>query len=145
MSSAGERRPPPPRLAAVVETAALCGLGLVAILWVIPAQTSGAGLGLPPAFLPTVCAVAATLLTLGDGIVRVVRPRPSETNEEGWSAFILVGAVTIICTILFQVAGIVVSTLFTIPACMLLLGERRWLPILLTTAVATIGLGFVFR
>ena len=145
MSSQGERRPPQPRLAAVVETAVLCGLGLVAVLWVIPAQTSGTGLGLPPAFLPTVCAVTATLLILGDGVVSILRPRPSGNDEEGWSAFILVGGVTVICTTLFQLAGIVVSTLFTIPACMLLLGERRWLPILLTTAVAAISLGFVFR
>jgi hypothetical protein len=132
-------------LAAVVETAVICGLGLIAIFWVIPSQTSGMGLGLPPSFLPTVCAVAVTLLVLCDGVIRLLRPRAEGAYDECWLSFLQMGAVTIICTILFQVAGIIVSTLFTIPACMLLLGERRWLAILLTTAIGTIGLGLVFH
>ena len=136
-----------PRGRILAECAAVCGLGLLAAFWIIPAQTSGGGLGLNPAFLPTLCALVIAGLAVLDGAFRLAAPAPPHSGEEpsAWRAFIRLQLVALAAALALHVGGVAGCALVGLPAGMLALGEKQWLRIVLTTALGTAGLVLAFR
>ena len=134
------------RLAAVRETAIVAALALAA-LWIIPRQTaSGPVLGLPPAFLPTVCVWAILALALIGLALRLWKPEPESPARHAKlaPAALILGVAVAGATALHGLGafacGLVVVTLGTVA-----LGERR-LPVLATTLAGTaLALGAIFQ
>jgi hypothetical protein len=134
------------RSAALLETAIIVALGLGAI-WLIQAQTTkGPVLGLPPAFLPTVCAVAIIAVALLALAVRLWRPEPlpSEPALPAWPAAILL-AVVIAGGLVLQLTGPFAAGLVVVALGLVLLGERRPLALVATMAAAAIVLAAVLQ
>jgi hypothetical protein len=134
------------RGAALREAAVVGGLGLGAI-WLISAQTkSGAVLGLSPAFLPTVCAVAIVALTaIGLGI-RLWRPEPlrPERVAHWWPAALVLG-VAIAGVLALQLAGPLASGLTTVTLGLAAMRERRVAVLSTTLAVTALVLILIFH
>jgi hypothetical protein len=134
------------RGAALREEAVVGGLGLGAI-WLISAQTkSGAVLGLSPAFLPTVCAVAIVALTaIGLGI-RLWRPEPlrPERVAHWWPAALVLG-VAIAGVLALQLAGPLASGLTTVTLGLAAMRERRVAVLSTTLAVTALVLILIFH
>ncbi|WP_238121074.1 MULTISPECIES: hypothetical protein [unclassified Xanthobacter] len=139
--------PPPARAALrsrgslLLEAALLGALTLLVVFVVIPAETSAGGIGLSPAFLPTVCAAAAGFFAVVDALLRVLRAEPSARYPEGWTAFFRIGAVAVAGVVILAYAGPGACALVTVPAGMAMLGERRPLPLLAAGLVC----GGIFR
>jgi hypothetical protein len=139
------RPEPRSRGSVIAEGLLLAGIAVIAVVWIIPIQTTGAGVGLPPGFVPTLCAGALGALVLLDGLMRLVRTSQSPGYPSGWSALVRLGSVAILGAAVLQVVDMVVCALITIPAGMLALGERRWIMIVGTAAVVTGCLALVVR
>jgi hypothetical protein len=105
---------------------------LALIVWVIPAQTSEGGFGLSPAFLPTTLAIVLLVLVLGDGALRLLRPREEPAYPAGFGALARVLGVSVIGTLALRFGGVSFAAAVTSGAGMLALGERKPLPILAT-------------
>lgn len=132
-------------LVATLETAILCCLGLLAIFWIIPSQTSGNALGLEPSFMPTLYTAAFVVLVLMNGVVQLASRSTITPVTEG-----AVGPVTMvfgICCLgvaVFEYFGAVACSALVVPLIMVALRERRWILIVSTTVVFTAGLALVF-
>lgn len=134
----------------VAEVAVLCALGLLAIFWVIPAQTADGGIGLDPRDVPTVCVAVFIALIAFDGALRLTR-----TSNVNWlteakpaarrSALPMI-AICIGVSISIQFVSMPLVSAVAIPLLMLALTERRPLRIACTTtatvAVLAIALGW---
>jgi hypothetical protein len=134
------------RAAAILEAAIVVALGLGAI-WLIGVQTTqGAVLGLPPAFLPTVCAIAIIAVAVLGLAARLWRPEPllPEQALPTWPAALLLGVVTAGGLVL-QLVGPFASGLVTVALGLVLLGERRPLVLVGSMAAAAIVLGAVLQ
>jgi hypothetical protein len=146
--AAGGAEPPAVerRSAAIGEAAVVVALGLAAI-WLIPTQTTqGPVLGLPPAFLPTVCAIAIVAVALLGLAVRLLRPEPlpSEPGLPSWPVASMLGVVMAGALVL-QLAGPFAGGVVIVALGLVLLGERR-MPVLLgTLAGAALVLGAVLQ
>jgi hypothetical protein len=135
------------RAAALREAAVILALGLAAVVWLIPAQTtSGPVLGLSPAFLPTLCAVAIIALTVVGLALRLWQPEPlrPERLSAVWPAAMVAG-VAIAGVLVLQLAGRFLCGLVIMVLGLAVLGERR-IPVLLITLAGTcLVLGAVFQ
>ncbi len=134
------------RSLAISEAAVVVALGLTAI-WLIPKQTTqGPVLGLPPAFLPTVCAAAVVTLGLLGLVLRLWKPEPirPERTAAVWPAA-LIGGVVIAGMLALQFAGPFVSGLVMVVLGLAALGERQIRVLLGTIAFSTLVLGMVFQ
>jgi hypothetical protein len=146
-ASAGE--PPPPserRSAALLEAAIVVALGLGAI-WLIRTQTTqGPVLGLPPAFLPMVCAAAILAVALLGLAVRLWRPEPLPAAPAlpAWPAAMLLGVV-VAGGLVLQLVGPFAAGLVVVALGLILLGERRPLALVGTMAAAAVVLAAVLQ
>ena len=134
------------RRAALREAAIVAGLGIAAI-WLIPSQTaSGPVLGLPPAFLPTVCAVAIVGLTLLGLAIRLWKPEPlrPERMAPWWPAALVLG-VAIAGVLVLQVLGPFACGLVTVALGLAAMRERRVHVVLTTLAITALILGVVYQ
>jgi hypothetical protein len=116
----------------LAETLVLAGACLLMLVWVIPTQTSEGGFGLSPAFLPTALTGVILLLVLGDGVLRLVTRRQEPAYEGGFGALGRVLAVAILGALVLRFAGVGAAAAVTSATGLLVLGERRPLPILVT-------------
>lgn len=132
------------RGAVLLEMVVLCGLGLAAVFWIIPTQTSGGGLGLYPAFLPTACAVAVTALVFLDGVIRLLKPAKATGVGEPWGALLRIGGISVLGVGVLQFVGAAACGFVVLPAAMIALGERSWVRIIVTTAIGAGGLALIF-
>jgi hypothetical protein len=134
------------RSVAISEAAVVVALGLAAI-WLIPKQTTqGPVLGLPPAFLPTVCAAAIIMLGLFGLALRLWKPEPMRPERVAvvWPAA-LIGGVVIAGMLALQFAGPFISGLVMVVLGLAALGERRVRIQVGTIAFTTLVLGMVFQ
>ena len=134
------------RSVAIREAAAVVALGLAAI-WLIPKQTTqGPVLGLPPAFLPTVCAAAIIMLGLFGLALRLWKPEPLRPERVAvvWPAA-LIGGVVIAGMLALQFAGPFISGLVMVVLGLAALGERRVRIQLGAIAFTALVLGMVFQ
>jgi hypothetical protein len=134
------------RLAGIRETAVIVGLGL-AVVWLIPSQTtSGPVLGLPPAFLPTLCALAIMALAVIGLAMRLWKPEPlrSERLAPYWPAALVV-CVVIAGMLVLQFLGPFFCGLAIMVLGLVALGERRIRVLLVTLAGTGLVLGGVFQ
>jgi hypothetical protein len=134
------------RSAAILEAAIVVALGLAAI-WLIRVQTThGPVLGLPPAFLPTVCAVAIIAVTLIGLAVRLWRPERllPEQALPAWPAAMLLG-VAIGGGLVLQLAGSFAGGLTIVAVGMVLLGERRPVVLIGTLVAAVLVLALALQ
>jgi hypothetical protein len=125
------------RFAALREIAVVAGLAGLA-LWIIPQQTvSGPVLGLPPAFLPKVCAIAILTLALVALAYRLWRPEPLADARLAppWPAALIIGVV-LAATAALQFAGPIASGLVAVALGLVVLGEKR-LPVIASTLIGT--------
>jgi hypothetical protein len=131
---------------ALREAAVVAGLA-AAIIWLIPSQTtSGAVLGLPPAFLPTVCA-AAIIVLAGVGLsVRLWKPEPirPERVAPWWPAALVLG-VTIAGVLALQFLGSFASGLVAVALGLAALREHRSRVVGVTLAATTLILAVVYQ
>lgn len=143
--SAGSAPPARPSLRSrgslLLEAAVVGALALLLVFVIIPAETSEGGIGLSPAFLPTLCAAAAGLFAVADALLRALRAEPSARYPEGWTAFFRIGAVAVAGVVVLAYLGAGACALVTVPAGMAVLGERRPLPLLAAGLVC----GGIFR
>ncbi len=136
MSDGNAPAEPRSRGSVVAELLFLTGAALLALFWIIPSQVSGGGLGLDPGFLPRLCAGAIGVLVLLDGLRRLSRSGvPDEAYANGWSALIRIGGLALLGAVVLRYAGLAAASVVTIPVGMVLLGERRPILIVLTTAL----------
>ena len=133
------------RASLLAEMLLLCGGCLALMFWIIPAQTSEGGFGLSPAFLPTILAAAILLLVLADGVLRMTAGRAESAYPAGFGAIARLLAVAGFGALVLGYAGIVASAAVTPAAGMLVLGERRPLPVLATSALLGAAFWLVFR
>ena len=139
-AAAGSRR------AALREAAVVAGLGLAAI-WIIPRQTtSGAVLGLAPAFLPSVCAVAIVALTAIGLAMRLWRPEPlrPERTAAWWPAALVLG-VAMAGVLALQLLGPLASGLVAVALGLAAMRERRVPVLLATLGVTALVLVLIFH
>ena len=137
---------PERRSLAISEASVIVALGLAAI-WLIPKQTTqGPVLGLPPAFLPTVCAAAIVMLGLFGLALRLWKPEPMRPERVAvvWPAA-LIGGVVIAGMLALQFAGPFISGLVMVVLGLAALGERRVRIQVGTIAFTTLVLGMVFQ
>lgn len=125
------------RSAAFREAAVVGGLGLGAV-WLISVQTkSGDVLGLSPAFLPNVCAVAIVALTAIGLSIRLWRPEPLRPERVApWWPAALVFGVAIAGVMALQLAGPLASGLTAVALGLAAMRERR-MPVLASTLAVT--------
>jgi hypothetical protein len=134
------------RSAAILEAAIVVALGLAAI-WLIRAQTThGPVLGLPPAFLPTVCAVAIIAVALIGLAVRLWRPERllPEQALPAWPAAMLLG-VALGGGLVLQLAGPFAGGLIIVAVGVVLLGERRPMVLIGSLAAAVLVLALALQ
>ena len=134
------------RSAAILEAAIVVALGLAAI-WLIRAQTThGPVLGLPPAFLPTVCAVAIIAVALIGLAVRLWRPERllPEQALPAWPAAMLL-AVALGGGLVLQLAGPFAGGLLIVAVGVVLLGERRPMVLIGSLAAAVLVLALALQ
>lgn len=134
------------RSVAIREAAAVVALGLAAI-WVIGKQTTrGPVLGLPPAFLPTVCATAIIALGLFGLALRLWKPEslPPERTAPPWPAAMILGVV-IAGVLALQLVGPFVSGVVMVALGLAVLGERRARILIGTMAAAVLAFGMIFQ
>ncbi len=139
-AAAGSRR------AALREAAVVAGLGLAAI-WIIPRQTtSGAVLGLAPAFLPSVCAIAIVALTVTGLVMRLWRPEPlrPERTAAWWPAALVLG-VAMAGVLALQLLGPLASGLVAVALGLAAMRERRVPVLLATLGVTALVLVLIFH
>ena len=134
------------RAAALREAVVVVGLGLSAT-WLIPSQTvSGPVLGLPPAFLPMLSAIAIIALAMVGLAMRLWQPEPLRPERLApiWPAAMIV-CVVIAGVMVLQLVGPFFCGLAIMALGLAALRERR-IPVLLTALAGTgLILGVVFR
>jgi len=136
------------RLSTAIEAGLILTLALLAIFWIIPAQTDGDGNGLRAADLPTACAVIIALLVLADSVLRFVdSPAPSIERGQAGSSRVVSGAilVCILAAVAVQFLGVAATSAIMIAALMILLGERSVLRVVLTTVTTTLVIASALR
>ncbi|MGE0848782.1 MAG: hypothetical protein AB7O44_04045 [Hyphomicrobiaceae bacterium] len=138
--AAGSRR------AALGETAAVVAFGLAA-LWIIPRQTtSGPVLGLRPALLPELCALAIVAIALIGLGLRLWKPESvaSERLAPMWPAALL-AAVAAAGILALQFAGSIACGLLIVTLGLAVLRERRMRIVIPTLAGTALALVLVFQ
>ena len=133
------------RMSLLAEAVVLSGACILALVWLIPAQTSEGGIGLSPAFLPKLCVAAMALLVAADGILRFVRATPQPRYSEGWGAFFRIGAAACVGTVALYLGGTILAVAVCCVATALALGERRLAYIVLPALVCAAAVWLVFR
>jgi len=135
------------RLGTILDGLVVIGLALVAILWIIPAQTtSGAVLGLPPAFMPKVAATAIAVLAAAGLALRLARPgAPAPERRAPLGPAILVGGLTMLGVLTLQFLGPIAAGLVMVVVGVPALGERRPRVLLTAFAVTAVALLLSFR
>jgi hypothetical protein len=83
-------------------------------------------------------------LVILDCLTRLVGASPTPRYPNRWAGLLRTGSVAALGAAVLQLAGVAVCALIAIPAGMLVLGERRWIMIIGTTAVVTGCLTLVF-
>jgi len=134
------------RSVAIREAAVVVALGLAAY-WLIGKQTTqGPVLGLPPAFLPTVCATAIITLGLFGLALRLWKPEALQPDRTAplWPAALMLGVV-IAGVLALQLAGPFVSGLVMVGLGLAALGERRVRILIGTMAAAVFAFGMIFQ
>ena len=134
------------RGAALRESALVAGLGIGAIALIPSQTTSGPVLGLPPAFLPTVCAAAIVALA-GLGLaMRLWKPEPlrPERVAPWWPAALILG-VAIAGVLALQLAGPVVSGVVTVALGLAAMREWRVRVVGITLAATALTLAVVYQ
>jgi hypothetical protein len=139
------RAEPRSRVSALIEAVVLAGACLLALIWIIPAQTSEGGFGLSPAFLPKLCVVAIALLIAADGVLRLIRRAPQPRYAEGWRAFFRLGAAVCLGTFALRFGGTVPAVAISCVATALALGERRLPHLLLPALFCAAVFWLIFR
>lgn len=134
MSTAASGRRGRPSLLA--EAAVLTLAAVLTVVWVIPTQTTDGGFGLSPAFLPTVCAVAIGVLVAADGIQRILRRETVMAYSAPWTACIRIGGTACLGVIGQMLGGVGIAATVTVACGMVVLGERRLVPILLASGIS---------
>jgi hypothetical protein len=134
------------RLSDLAAGTVLCVLGLFTFFVILPAQTSATGgIGLAPRDLPGL----ATLVITGLSALLVVRslfarlPRRASLWPASWheTSTMLAGfGLTLAGVLAFQFAGFLAGGAVLIVSIMLFMGERSWLRLILTPAVAVGGM-----
>ena len=135
------------RLGTTFEGLVIIGLALAAIFWIIPAQTtSGAVLGLPPAFMPKVAATAIAVLAAAGLALRLARPEaPAPERRAPLGPAILVGGLTTLGVLALQFLGPIAAGLIMVVLGVPALGERRPGVLLTAFAVTAVALLLAFR
>ena len=103
-------------------------------------------LGLPPAFLPTVCAVAIIALGLLGLALRLWQPEPlpPERAVPAWPAAMMLGIVAA-GVLALQLAGPFAGGVVIVVLGLVALGERRPIVLIGAIAGAVLVLGVVFQ
>jgi hypothetical protein len=132
------------RLSLIAETLLLAGFCVALLVWIIPAQTSEGGFGLSPAFLPTALTAALLALLVLDGGRRLVSRRAEPAYPTGIGALGRIIGLAVLGALILRFGGIVPAGAVTSAAGMVILGERRALPVLGTAIIcgATLWLAF---
>jgi hypothetical protein len=141
-----ERETAGSRVAALRESAIIVGLG-AAVVWLIPSQTtSGPVLGLPPAFLPTLCAMAIIGLALLGLGMRLWRPEPlrPERAAPWWPAALILG-VKITGVLVLQFLGPFACGVVVVALGLAAMREWRICVVLITLVATTLILGVVYQ
>jgi hypothetical protein len=132
-------------LVVTLETTVLCCLGLLAIFWIIPSQTSGNALGLDPGFMPTLYTAAFVVLILMNGVLQLAsRATVTPVTEGAIGPVTMVFGICCLGVAVFEHFGAVACSALVVPLIMVALRERRWILIVSTTVVFTAGLALVF-
>ncbi|MGE0241930.1 MAG: tripartite tricarboxylate transporter TctB family protein [Parvibaculaceae bacterium] len=122
--------------ATVIEVGLIGLFCLLVLFWVIPAETSGTGSGLDPDTMPTVTIIALLATAVAGAVIRILHNgKGSEQAGLGLAPLFVHGGICATGGALLGLLGPLACTLFTLPALMIALGERRWVRILATTAV----------
>ncbi len=108
-------------------------IGLV-LFWVIPTQIRGGGLGLSPAFLPTVCAVGITVLVTLDGLLRLRSVQRPIAYSAGWQPLLVAGGLSAAGAVLLDLGSSALCAAVILPLGSVCLGESRW-PLVATVTV----------
>lgn len=132
------------RRSLLAEMLLLSGFCVALLVWIIPNQTSEGGFGLSPAFLPTALTAALLALLVLDGGQRLLARRAEAVYPEGFGALGRILVVAVLGALTLRFGGIVLAGAVSSAAGMLILGERRALPILATALICggTLWLAF---
>jgi hypothetical protein len=141
-----QRAPAGSRSAALREFTVVAGLGIGAIALIPSQTTSGPVLGLPPAFLPTICAAAVVGLTVVGLGFRLWKPEPlrPERLAPWWPGLLVVG-VAIAGVLTLQVLGPFASGLVVVALGLAAMRERRIRVVGITLAATALTLAVVFQ
>ena len=144
--SDAQRAPAGSRGAALREAAVVAGLGIGAIALIPSQTTSGAVLGLPPAFLPTVCAAAIVALA-GLGLaMRLWKPEPLRPERVApWWPAALILSVAIAGVLALQLVGPVASGLVAVALGLAAMREWRVRVVGITLAATALTLAVVYQ
>lgn len=128
----------------LAETLLLSGFCVLMLVWIIPTQTSEGGFGLSPAFLPTTLTAALLGLLLLDGGQRLLARRAEPAYAPGHGAVWRVLFLATLGVLVMRFGGVALSGAVTSAAGLLILGERRVLPVLATALICggTLWLAF---
>ncbi|MBM7332577.1 tripartite tricarboxylate transporter TctB family protein [Alcanivorax marinus] len=112
--------------------------GLFSVFYLIPQHiSSGMGFGLSPRAFPYLCAGAVTVLGVALVIFsardRALAERPAPVSRAALKRLVVVLAVLALVLALMQWVGFLAAAVVAVALLMLLMGERRWLPIVLTS------------
>lgn len=123
--------------------------GLFAVFYLIPQHISpGMGFGLSPRAFPYLCATAITVLGVALVVLsardRVLSERPAPVSVAALKRLLLVLLVLVLALALMQWAGFLVAATVAVALLMLLMGERRWLPVVLTSVGWSLFLWVLF-
>lgn len=131
-------------LKVVLEVICIVALGLFAVLFIIPRETSGIGLGLNPSTVPTIAALVAAFLAAADGALRLIRSGPFVSSPLRMPALLIMSGVSVLTVFLLGYGGALLCVGIILPLLMLILGERRWLRILATTLTGVLVAYWMF-
>lgn len=131
--------------AAVVVTLAGC----FALFYLIPNHISaGMGFGISPRAFPYLCAGAISVLGVTQVVIsfraRALADRPAPVSSAALKRLLVVLAALVVTLTLMQWAGFLVAASAAVALLMLLMGERRWVPITLTSVGWTLFLWCLF-
>lgn len=133
------------RLAVLAEGVVIVLLAAVALVWIIPAETtSGDVLGLPPAFMPNVAVVAIGVLAVLGIVLRLIAPEPRGARVQV-AAPLLVAALALLGVLTLRYVGPLAAGLLVVLLGMPALGERRWRVMAITLATVAAGLILAYR
>lgn len=131
-------------LKVVLEVICIVALGLFVVLFIIPRETSGIGLGLNPSTVPTIAALTAVLLAASDGALRLLRSGQFVSSSLKLPPLLIMGGVSVLAVFLLGYGGALLCVGIILPLLMLILGERRWLRILATTLSGMLAAYWMF-